>query len=77
MNCPYCNKIMDEGYILSYKGDIRWTPKDKKPGATLRFNHPKDYEVMLCKVASFTRPKIKVFRCSHCKIEIIDENNLQ
>lgn len=62
---------MDEGYIHSSKTGIRWTPKNMTPG--WRYNHPKSCEILLFKVDFFNGSKVKVFRCSACQTEIIDE----
>ena len=66
---------MKDIFIPAKLIDIRWTPKNMTPG--WRYNHPKSCEILLSKVDFFNGSKIKVFRCSACQIEIIDENNLQ
>lgn len=73
MKCPYCGKEMDEGFMVSPQFDFCWTPKDKKPRTFV--NHPREYEVMLKKRNFFKSTKLKVYRCSNCGKEIIDEND--
>lgn len=74
VKCPYCQEDMIEGFIDGGKTDICWTPKGKK--SNLFNNHPKEYQVLLTKLNYFKGCKIKVFRCSKCEIEIINENDL-
>lgn len=71
MNCPICNKYMREGFIYSSKEDIKWTPKDEKPGMVV--NSPKDSEVLLAKLKFFKGCKVAVYRCDTCKVQLIDE----
>lgn len=75
MKCPYCHKEMKKGYIYSSKTDIRFTPENVKTG--FFNNHPNDQEIMLAKLSYIRGCKIKLNRCENCKIEIIDENDLQ
>lgn len=74
MQCPYCQKEMKEGFIYSGKSDICWTPKDSQKSMII--NHPHENQIMLAKLHYLKGCQIKVFRCLHCQIEIIDENDL-
>lgn len=75
MKCPYCNKDMVEGYMAVGKNDFRWTPKGQ-----IAFpinNTVYDYEVLLKKTSFVKNKKVKVFRCGACRIEIINEKDLE
>lgn len=71
MQCPYCQKEMQKGYISNSKEDIRWTPEGETPGTLV--NCPKPNEVQLVKWRMMRRVKLIAYRCAHCCIEIIDE----
>lgn len=75
MKCPYCGREMDDGYIYSGKTDIVWSPKDEKPNMLI--NHPRESQILLGKMNFIKGIKIKVKRCSNCKIQIINENDLE
>lgn len=72
MNCPFCGEDMKIGYIAD-SGDITWTPRGKKQHSII--NLPKSYEVCLVKTNYFGKTKLKTYRCSQCKILLIDEND--
>lgn len=74
MNCPYCKREMQEGFIYSGKTDLHWTPKDEQQSWLINRVH--ESEVMLCKWNIIKGAKIKVFRCAACQIQLIDETNL-
>ena len=71
MKCPFCNKIMIEGFVYSAKEDIKWTPKDETVGRVI--NTPKDTEILLAKLNFLKGCKIPVYRCSTCEIQLIIE----
>ena len=62
---------MREGFIYSSKEDIKWTPKNEKPGMVV--NSPKDSEVLLAKLKFFKGCKVVVYRCDTCKVQLINE----
>lgn len=74
MKCPYCKEEMMEGYIYSGKSDLCWTPADEKRGYII--NHPNEQQILLAKLNFLKGCQIKVFRCSKCEIEIINEKDL-
>lgn len=65
---------MIEGFIYSGKNDINWTPKGEKYNFFI--NHPTNSQIMLAKLNYLKGCSIKVYRCSDCTIEIIDEKDL-
>lgn len=71
MKCPICNEYMSEGFIYSFREDIRWTPKEEKPGMVV--NSPKDSEVLLAKFKFFKGCKVPVYRCNTCEVQLINE----
>lgn len=75
MKCPYCDKEMAEGYMIVGKTDFRWTPKGEIAFPIINCVFP--YEVLLKKTNYVKNKKVKVFRCGDCKIEIINENDLE
>lgn len=73
MICPYCKKEMKEGYFFVGLQPVYWIPKEEDH--TWLINHATGNKVLLAKYNPLKVHKIKVFRCPHCQIEIIDEKN--
>ncbi|MBQ7778428.1 MAG: hypothetical protein IJ396_05920 [Oscillibacter sp.] len=66
MNCPYCEKEMDEGYIQNMglaKMDMGWYPKD---GGFL------SVEERLTTSKAFSGRKVAAYRCRNCRKMVIE-----
>ena len=69
MNCPYCDKEMEKGYIdqTDFKFPLEWYPANREMG----FFASKKRNVRLAYGRS-----AKAYRCENCKKIIIDESTL-
>ena len=71
MICPYCDKEMKQGYVHSYKYDLRWYPND--PEGKGIFAACKESK----KLSSvWSHGEFTMHRCENCKKLIVDENEL-
>ena len=68
MNCPYCQKEMDLGYIQCRDG-LHWTPR-RQPVAALSFLGRGS--VPLSNGAADNGRTVYAYRCSECQKVIID-----
>ena len=70
MNCPYCNKEMEKGYIdqTDIRFPLEWYPASREKG----FFASKKGNVRLTYGGN-----VKANRCENCRKIIIDENTLQ
>lgn len=73
MKCPYCEEEMIVDYTW-WKSDLCWTPMEEKSRHII--NHLTENEFLLAILNYLKGCKIKVFRCSKCEIEIINEKDL-
>ena len=69
MNCPYCRKEMEKGYIdqTDVFHHLQWYPADRELG----FFKSKKRNVRLSYCGS-----VKAYRCEDCKKILIDETTL-
>jgi len=67
MNCPYCSKEMQKGYILSSYALARWYAEGKKPRVL-----PQNSGVRLSKSPVSKRQIIESHFCEECKKIVID-----
>ena len=69
MNCPYCNKEMEKGYIdqTDFRFPLEWYPANRETGIFVS----KKRNVRLTYSES-----VKAYRCEYCKKIIIDESTL-
>lgn len=72
MKCPYCEKEMEEGYILSARDPLYWYPKDEE----ITFGRETENCVKLAKYPSWNRRKTVAYKCGSCSKIIIDIPNL-
>lgn len=68
MNCPYCNKEMELGYIQCRDG-VTWSPKKQLVAALAILGKGSFY---LTNGASENSRTVYAYRCKMCKKVIID-----
>ena len=69
MNCPYCDKEMEKGYIdqTDFRFPLEWYPANREPGllASKKRNVRLSYG-----------GNVKAYRCKDCGKIVIDETAL-
>ena len=72
MNCPYCNREMEKGYIeqTDFRFGLRWAPANRGNGFFV--STKKDVKL----TAALKGGHVIAYRCEGCKKIIIDENTL-
>lgn len=69
MDCPFCKKEMQEGYVYGQRG-VYW--REKKPGL---FTSPLfDNSVVLADTLSDFVRNVKGYHCENCRKVMIDYN---
>lgn len=66
MECPYCKKVMVNGYFHNGSTQIQWIPKGNKP-SIFRFGVAENV-VLLKNTFLFSGYKSEAYYCSNCKI---------
>ena len=68
MNCPYCNKEMESGYIQCRDG-VTWTPKKQLVAALSFFGKG---SISLENGAADNSSTVYAYKCGTCKKVVID-----
>ena len=68
MNCPYCNKEMELGYIQCRDG-VTWTPKKQLVAALSFFGKG---SISLENGAADNSSTVYAYKCGTCKKVVID-----
>ena len=73
MNCPYCNKEMEEGYIAQDRYAITWRPIEAYNSVIKTI-----FSKNKIKLTSFSNnTEARVFYCKDCRKFIIDQDNIE
>ena len=76
MECPYCRKNMESGYIPNGQQPVQWIPDGEKPSMFSFSTSPKG--ITLCNKFSPLKAngyKAKAYYCSHCGIVLAQIEN--
>ena len=68
MNCPYCSRTMNEGYIYSSR-TLSWTPHPMNTFREAEFQ--KEGNVVLSETGLLSPAKVTAFCCPDCRRVII------
>ncbi|WP_138204115.1 PF20097 family protein [Haloimpatiens lingqiaonensis] len=70
MECPYCNKNMEEGVIHGDRYALKWIEKSRDKGVMLSA-----FQKGIKLTDPWMHNEVEVFYCINCKKMIIDLNN--
>ena len=66
MNCPYCSKEMEKGYING-RDHVRWIPEGVYPGDAWMYE---EESVVLAKIGLVSSAKAESWYCPDCRMVI-------
>lgn len=71
MNCPYCNKEMEKGYIdqTDFRFPLEWYPANRETVFSVIVSKKRNVRLTY-------DGHVKAYRCENCKKIIIDESTL-
>lgn len=71
MNCPYCNKVMEKGYIdqTEFLHPLEWYPAKREMVFSVIVSKKRNVRLTY-------EGNVIAFRCENCKKIIIDESTL-
>lgn len=73
MKCPYCQKMMDEGYIENPRDVVAWIPKGAYRGLRERIFPRSEKKFILAGKYNFIEGgSAEAYYCNNCKKIIID-----
>ena len=67
MNCPYCSKEMEKGFIFNGRASVRWYPEGVDMG---EFWPEKEETVMLAKLSWVSGAEAESWYCLDCRVVI-------
>lgn len=67
LNCPYCGKKMNPGFIHQDRYAIKWIPEENDKGAIMQL-----FSKGIKLTSAFENPSIESLYCSECEKIIID-----